>query len=264
MIFDVFREGVSDLRQGVQNTEFWSYLSHHEVKQRYRRSLIGPFWITITTGVMVVGVGILYGGLFGSNLTDYLPYLSVSLILWNYMAQSINDSCSLFVDSSGVMRQMKTPRSTFYFKVMYRNLIYLAHNVLIVVLTFLFFQKNPGLVGLWFIPFFLLFVANIGWMSLMASILCARFRDITPIVGSAIQLLFFMTPVMWQPSLLPNRLSFMTFNPFYHLMEIVREPLLGVMPSMLSICVTLALAIVGWLVALLLFSRTRRRIVFWV
>lgn len=213
---------------------------------------------------MIVGIGILYGGLFNADLRTYLPYLAASLITWNYMSQSILDCCNAFIDASGVIKQMPSPRTTFVFKVIYRNLIYLAHNVIVVVGVFLLFQTPVNWNSALFFLLAPLFFANVGWMGLVAAIVCTRFRDAGPITANAIQLLFFLTPVMWQPALLPERLSFVAANPFYHLMETVREPLLGFSPSVTSVITCLVMAILGWAAAIMLLGRVRKRIVFWV
>ena len=258
------REGFDDLVAGLRTVEFWAFMAHHEMRQRYRRSYIGPFWVTITTGVMVAAIGTIYGGLLGADTVHYVPHLAVSFVLWTFTSQAILDGCQMFLEASGAMRQMKTPRSTFLFKIIYRNVLLLLHNAAVVVAVFLIFQVAPGWPWL-LVPLALaLLIANIGWMALVAGILCARFRDIPPIVGSSLQLLFFATPVMWLPASLPQHLNVIMLNPFFHLLGIVREPLLGRWPEPLSVGICVAMAVFGWAVAIVLLGRTRKRIVFWI
>jgi lipopolysaccharide transport system permease protein len=170
----------------------------------------------------------------------------------------------MFLEAGGAMRQMKTPRSTFFYKTLYRNVLLLLHNAVVIVVVFLFYGVMPGWPFLLFPVGLALLLVNVGWMVLIAGILCARFRDIPPIVLSGLQLLFFATPVLWMPEALPPHLSIIMLNPFFHLIAVVRDPLLNHWPAIVSIGICAAMALLGWWAALQLLSRTRKRIVFWV
>jgi lipopolysaccharide transport system permease protein len=259
-----FRPGFDDLATGARNVDFWAFMAHHEVKQRYRRSYLGPFWVTITTGIMVGAIGTIYGGIIGSDAARYMPHLAVSFVLWSFISQSILDGCQMFLEAGGAMRQMKMPRSTFLYKTLYRNVLLLLHNAVVILAVFLLFGVFPGW-PLVMVPLGLaLLFANVAWMVLVSGILCARFRDVPPIIMSALQLLFFATPVLWMPEALPPHLSLVMLNPFFHLIAVVRDPLLGHWPDMMSVGVCAVMALLGWAAALRLLSRTRKRIVFWV
>ncbi|PXV58959.1 putative hydrolase, CocE/NonD family [Dyella jiangningensis] len=95
---------------------------------------------------------------------------------------------------------------------------------------------------------------------------CARFRDLSQIVGSVLQVAFYLTPIMWLPRSLPANVSvyLLDFNPAYHLLEIVRAPLLGQWPSAMNWGVSAALAVVGWALALFIYGRYKRRIAYWL
>jgi len=258
------RAGFDDLVTGARNADFWAYMAHHEVRQRYRRSYIGPFWVTITTGIMVGAIGTIYGSMIGSDAALYVPHLAVSFVLWSFINQSILDGCQMFLEAGGAMRQMKTPRSTFLYKTLYRNVLLLLHNAVVILAVFVLFGVAPGWPLLLLPLGLVLLLANVAWMVLSAGILCARFRDIPPIIMNGLQLLFFATPVLWMPEALPPHLSLIMLNPFFHLIAVVRDPLLDHWPAMISVGVCTLMALLGWAMALRLLSGTCKRIVFWV
>lgn len=115
-------------------------------------------------------------------------------------------------------------------------------------------------------PWFFLLVVNLLWMSLLLGIICTRFRDLGQIVNSVLQIFFYITPIIWLPSLLPERTSLMILEPnlFYHLLQIVRAPLMGELPSYLSWIISVISAIIGWILTLALFNRYRSRIAYWL
>ena len=107
---------------------------------------------------------------------------------------------------------------------------------------------------------------NVLWMMLILSVVCARYRDLTQIIQNLLQVTFYLTPLMWMPQTLPEgpyRLV-LAFNPFYHLMCLVRAPLFGELPTSTNWMVCIALAIAGWTVALHVYGRYRHRIPYWL
>jgi len=96
--------------------------------------------------------------------------------------------------------------------------------------------------------------------------LCARYRDLAQNVASVMQVVFYLKPIIWMTPLLRDRMgaTFLQLNPFYHLLELIRAPLLGVVPSLTSWLVVLVIAVVGWGFTLLVFSRLRHRVAYWL
>jgi lipopolysaccharide transport system permease protein len=148
----------------------------------------------------------------------------------------------------------------------WRNVLILGHNLMIIPLVFLAVGKSLSVVAFISIPGFVLAVINLAWVALILAILCARYRDLPQIVGSVLQVFFYLTPIMWMPSLLPQRagLYLLDLNPIFHLLEIVRAPLLGQLPNMTSWMVSSSLALIGWGLTLAIYGRYKRRIAYWL
>lgn len=243
---------------------FWS-MAWQDTKQRYRRSFLGPFWITVSTGIMVGAMGPLYGALFGQDVSNYLQHLAISLIIWTFISSSINEAGAAFVGAEGYIKQVALPLSVYIFRLLAKNLVLLAHNALIVLIIFVFLPPEHWR-DIWMFPFGLLLVlGNLFWMSLLLAVLSARFRDIPQLVTNLVQVAFFLSPILWKASMLGPKNKFMAdINPLYHFMEVVRAPLLGQPIHAISWVVTVGLLVLGSVGAFLVFARFRARVPYWL
>tara|TARA_B110000444_G_C18803570_1_gene578727 strand:- start:960 stop:1718 length:759 start_codon:yes stop_codon:yes gene_type:complete len=241
-------------------------LASHDIRSRYRRSVIGPFWLTISMGVMIASIGIVFGQIFKTPIDEYLPFLAAGIILWAFITGAINEGCTGFIDAEGMIKQLPIPLFVHILRVLWRNLLILAHNILILPLVLLVMGKGIGLEALLAIPGLLLVALCLSWVALLFAMLCARYRDLAQIVASVLQVMFYLTPIIWMPSLLPDRMgaTFLQLNPFYHLLELIRAPLSGVVPGLTSWFVVLSIAVVGWAFTLLVFSRLRHSVAYWL
>jgi len=253
-----------DLGQGLFGSPVWLHLAWQEVKQRYRRSLLGPFWMTISTGVMVGAMGPLYSRLMGQPVGSYFQYLSVSLVTWLFVSGFLNDCCGAFISSESFIKQVRLPLSTYVVKVLARNTIIFAHNFLVMAVVLVVFPPAEPLDMLLAPIGFVLVLVNLLWVGFVLAVISARFRDIPQIVASVVQVLFFITPIVWKPE--QRGLSHLVAeaNPFNHLLDVMRAPLLGTLPAARSWVLVSAMAVVGSAVAFVVFNRYRARIAYWV
>lgn len=254
-------------RDLCEATSLWRLcwtLSWLDIKLRYRGSVLGPFWLTLSTAIMIGSMGFLYAALFHMDLHEYLPFLALSIVLWNFLSALVGDACIAFTAAEGMIRAVRMPFTLYAGRVVIRNLLVLGHNIVVIVVVDALLQVAPGVTALLAIPAFLLWLLVGLALALLLGALCARFRDIPPIIGSVMQMAFFVSGVIWRPEQLKGQEYLLIFNPFYTLLEIVRGPLLGEVPSMavyLSAGISSAVIFVAtWL----MFSRVRGRIAFWV
>ncbi len=259
------RRAMEDVRLGLSRWRLAYALAWLDIRNRYRGSVLGPFWLTLSTGAMLLGLGLLYSSLFQMPLVEYLPHLSVSLVLWNVIAQTVNEATQSLAGSEAIIRQMPLPYTVHALRCVIRNAIVAAHNLPLIVIVFAICGWMPGPEALLVIPGFLLVALDAFAITLFLGMICARFRDIGPIVGSVMQLAFFMTPVLWKPNLLkPEVQAFLPLNPFYAVMETIRGPLVegGGNPATWGAAIAYTLVCVG--VATAFFVRFRGRVAFWV
>lgn len=257
-------EPTNDLLIGMGAMQVWGTLGWHDIRQRYRRSVLGPFWFTLSTAIMVIVLGALYSTLLNQEITDYLPYLAVGLVLWQYLASSVNEGCSAFIGSAYLIKQIRLPLTVHVCRIVWRNFVILLHSLPVVVLLLIAFGRWPGTEFL-LVPLALLLLLLHGvWVGIVLGVLCARFRDIPPIVINLVQVAFFFTPVMWSPEILKDRAWVAEYNPLYHLIEIVRAPIIGRPIHIESWAWSIAFLIIGFGFAQYLLKRYRNRVPYWL
>jgi lipopolysaccharide transport system permease protein len=246
---------VQDIIRGISLWRLALTLSWLDIRLRYRGSVLGPLWLTLSTAVMVASLGFLYAYLFHTPIRNYLPFLALSLTLWGFLATIISDGCTAFTSAEGMIRSMRIPFSLYIYQLLARNVLILAHNVIVIVVVRAVFAA---------IPAFLLWLVDGAAIALVLGALCARFRDIPPIVASVVQIAFYVSGVMYRPEMLGHRGFFLLYDPFFTVLEVLRAPLMGVIPSTHIYISALGFSGVMCGMAWFVFLRVRHRIAFWV
>lgn len=256
---------VIDILEGALSWRLWGSLGWQDIRQRYRRSKIGPFWVTLSMGVMIAGMGVLYADLFHTDVQTYLPYLTVGFIVWGLIGPLVTENCNAFIDGEGIIKQVKLPLSLHVYRVVWRNLIIFAHNFVIFILVAMLFKIWPSWSSLMAIPGLLLICLNGVWIGLLWGPISARFRDVPQTIASVMQIAFFMTPIMWQPSAVPGREWFLAINPFYYFVSLFRDPLLGNETASIHLWGwAFAITVFGWIITFFMYRRCRWRIAYWL
>lgn len=258
--------GLEDIIKGLRQIHLPLYLAKADIRRRYRRSTLGPFWITLSTGIMIATIGAIFGNIFKSSISEFLPFIAVGLILWSFVSSVVNESCTVFPSSEATIRQLPLPLFIHVERMIFKNLLIFFHNIIIFPIVCLIVGKPINFVSLISVIGLLVVTVNLGWVSLLLGMVCTRFRDLTQIVASILQIAFYVTPIIWLPNLLRARGSafFLDTNPLYHLMELVRAPLLGNYPTALNWIVSLTLMFLGWSVTVFLYNRYKKRIAYWL
>jgi lipopolysaccharide transport system permease protein len=253
-----------DIAEGAALWRLGITLGWLDIKLRYRGSLLGPFWLTISTAVWVAAMGTLYSVLFHQELRGYLPFLALSLVLWTALGGHVGDACNTFLQSETTIRSVRMPFFVHAIRVVVRTLISLAHNIPVIVVVFLLYATSPGWGAFACLPGFALWMVDAFAACLSLGALCSRFRDIPPIIGSIMQIAFYVTPIIWRPEQLKGHVWWLAFNPFDALLEIVRQPLLGgtIPDGMWRAALLFSLVFCG--LSAMLFARVRSRIAFWM
>jgi lipopolysaccharide transport system permease protein len=253
----------ADLAASLARWRLWNLLAWQEIRQRYRRSTFGPFWLTLSMGVQIFVMGVVVALLFKQPFSRSLPYVALGVIFWTMIAGIINDGAMAFVSSSSWILQVNLPLATYIFQRIWSNLIAMAHNLAIfVVLAAVYDIVSPTML-LFFLTVPLVLVAT-AWAPLLLAVAATRFRDLPAIVQNSFTLLFWVTPIAYRPEQLGPRRFLADFNPLTHVLALLRDPLLGQVPSLTSVLAVVATGIVGWGVTFPFFARFRGRIAYWL
>ncbi|MDB5410304.1 MAG: ABC-type transport system, permease protein [Rhodospirillales bacterium] len=253
-----------DLVEGLRKRWLWTAMATQDIRLRYRGSLLGPLWLTLSTGVMILAMGVIYPRLLNADTTKYLPFLTTGLITWQFIASLIIEGCTTFTAAQGIILQAPLPFSIHVYRLVYRNFLVFLHNFAIVPVVLLAFPTPIGPDILLIVPALLLLAVNGAWISTLFGMLSARFRDVPPILTNIVQVLFFVTPIFWAPDALGPYQRLAELNPMFAAIDVVRAPLLGVSPAPYSWSLLVALTVLGSAVTFVLFARFRSRISYWI
>lgn len=262
-------QALTDIIEGVKLWRLALSLGWFDLKLRYKGSVLGPVWITSTSAAMVATMGIIYSSLFRMDLHQYLPFVALSTILWQHgMAATLSDACQCFLQANDTIHSIKLPFFLQALRTIIRNAIIMSFNLAIPLVVFIIFGVNPGWVALLSIPGFLLWIIDGLAICLFLGCICARYRDIPQIINSFIQIVFYITPIIWLPYQLKHHIIYLVYNPLYPIIEVVRGPLCASLlghPFDLKIWIyALGYSIILWLFSGYIFIRTRGRLAFWI
>jgi len=262
---------VGDLAEGWRHRELWGHLGWQDIRQRYRRSVLGPLWITLSMAVTAVALGLLYSQLFGQPLKIFLPYVTVGFIVWGFIQGCVNEGTEVFITNEGLIKHLPAPLSVHVFRLVWRQTLFFGHNLAVYAVMLVAFRVPIGWDLLLAIPAFVLLVINGTWVAFLVGIVSTRFRDIPPVTQSIVQLMFFMTPIVWMYDQLlagdprmAQRARLVEFNPFLHFVEILRRPMLGQSFEPRHWLITIGITVLGCLVALVFLRNYRARVSYWV
>jgi ABC-type polysaccharide/polyol phosphate export permease len=251
-----------DFVQSFQQWPLWKTLAFNDIVSRYRGSILGPFWITLTTTAFVVGISLVYGSLMHVPTEKYVPWMATGVVIWNTMATTLIESGDAYITSSAIIRAGSLPLPMFVWRVIFRNILNFGHQIIVILGVAVWFHYLLKINLPMALAGFALMLLSISWMGFFAAIAAARFRDIQQVIGTLLQLVFFVSPVIWIPNEMRGARSILLqSNPFYHLLEVTRQPLLGQPVPIGSILFLLVFGAVGWLITFLLYASVRRRIV---
>lgn len=256
---------IADIFESTLNWRMWGRLGWQEVKRRYRRTSIGPFWTTISLGIFTVTLGVLWAQLWKQDPKTYLPFLTTGMLAWVMVQTIITEGCATFTSGENIIKSLRFSYVIFSWSIVWRNVIVFLHNFVIYIAIVIYADVPVTWNSLLVFPGLLLISINGVWVATLLGVLCARFRDIQQVIASILQISMFITPIFWAPNQLGARFSkFVDFNILFHFVDIIRSPLLGRAPAILSWEVAIAATVLGWACTLFMYSRFRQRLPYWL
>ncbi len=260
-----YRLALTDIFDGLKEWRIWFLLAWQDVKLRYRRSTLGPFWITLSMSITIYTMGLLYGRLFKMDLSQYYPFLATGILGWSLISSLLTEGATIFVESEHFIKQMKQPYSVFVFRAVSRCVIIFFHHIIVLVPIIFLFEVKINLNTLFALLSLLVIWLNGVIYGVILAILGTRFRDIAQLIISLVQVIFFLTPIIWSPNVLPEHYQYIVnYNPFAQFMELLRKPLLGMLPSSYTICFIATVTTLGLFISFVIFARYRARIAYWL
>lgn len=260
----MFKAAWNDFCEGIKWFKPCFQMAWNDVLVRYRGSVLGPFWISLTTIFQLSILGVLYPSVFGIANEAYVPWLVVSLVFWQYIYTYLSDSCSTLQNGKKLFLNQRIPFSFFFYKQLITNIIVFLHQFPIIVMaSFLFKISFHPLNFICFMGGFLVTSAFCFSAGIIISLATAKYRDVVPIVSNVLNILFLVTPIIWIPELMTRAQDVIKFNPCYYFLEFMRAPLLERHVSMGMWEVGLIFLGVQIFISVWLFAKVRKNIVLW-
>lgn len=250
--------------QPISQLKSWLYLGYQEIILKYRRSILGPWWSTSAIALMITMLSYLWSKIFGLSLEHYVPYFAIGYTLWLFFSTCITESCTLLYENSNIIKQTKVPIIAFSVKLLIKNLLIFFHNLVVVIFIIIFMCDVSFINIATSIFFFILFCFNIYLAVITISILSARFYDFSQIIINFIQLLFFVTPIIWEPEFLKDKIWVNNLNPLFHWINLIREPLMNGEINLLNIQASILSTVLLFLICLFSLVYSYRKISLWI
>jgi len=258
-----FGAALADVVDGARHWPQWFTLGNLDIWLRFRRTGLGPLWTTLSFSLMAVALGVVYARVLGEGMRTYLPYVVTGLFVWNFVAATCQEACEAFVDSRHILKQLYLPRMTVVYRTLWRNIVLLGFNSITVIAVIALCRVPVSWSILLALAGFVLLCVNLLWLSLLLSIAATRLRAVSRVVATGMPIALFITPLIWRPNADSPRIL-TDWNPLYYAVEQVRGPLLGAPPAPWIWVASAGCAVMGSLVALLVFGATRHRIPYWL
>lgn len=240
------------------------YMAWADTKARYKKSILGPFWITGGNAIAILGLSIVWANLLNEDINTFIPSLTIGLVIWQLLAGTINDAPSTFTRQSNLLRSIPIPHWFFVIRALSKQVINFLHNLVIVAVVLWYFDIPLEIQALLSILGAFLVLANLFWITYLLGVLGARFQDIEHLVTALLPLLFFVSPVIFRPDRLPVDLNIIWMNPLSYFIEVVRSPLISDTPNFESFITMAAFLIIGSTVTYWVIRLKGRQLAFWV
>jgi lipopolysaccharide transport system permease protein len=243
-------------------------LARLDLVRRYTSTGLGMLWAILSPLGMSLVIGAVFAKVFNQGLAEFLPYLFVNLTLWAFFVACLEGGAIAFIAAEGYIKQVPNVSLAAYplrmafgaFAALCFGL-FAATMVTIVLggtVNASWLSILPAL-GLWLI--FGIALAN------LSAVLNTMVRDFTYVQTVGVQALFYATPIMYPPEILVEHglAWLLTFNPVYHLLMLVRTPIVfGDLPPMSHYFASAIILLVLVPLAIFAVRRSRSSVVFWL
>lgn len=251
------RSAGRELRRVWRYREMLLELVLRNIRNRYRRSLLGVAWSVLNPLLSMAVLTIVFSGLFRFSLPNYPVYLLSGLIVWIFFSQSTSASLTDMVWGSGLLKRISIPPASFVISAIGTGLVNLLLSSITLVLIVIIFDLQIGPSWL-FIPIAILimtlFNLSVGFL---ISSLAVPYADIVDLYQVILLAWLYLTPVFYPPEIVPAQFQWLIkINPMTHVIACFRDPIyLGILPPTESIITatlfTVFFLIIGWV----LFSK---------
>ncbi len=255
---------LSDWIYALKGWRYWLRFGVLDIHLKYRRTYLGPLWITLSFALSAAGLSFVYSTLFQVDDRTYVAYLVTGLAVWAFVSGVVVEGTGSLMKHAALIRESSIPILSHANRTVVSSVITFSHNLIVLIGVMFYASIVPNWYTILVVPGLTLLLLNAVWMTLFFGLICTRYRDLPPLVTTVTNLMFLVTPVFWYRDMLGKRVLLADLNPFFHLIEIIRAPVLGSSPETISYLVVIGIAIFGWLITFYTALRFQVRLAYWI
>ena len=251
--------------QSFKNYNYWIYSAKINTYKRYRRSVLGPWWLTLNLLIFISSVGLLWAYIWKVDLRTYVPFFAFGIVFWELVQSTILKSIGLYKLKEGVIKSINVNKLNYHFEVITIVIINFLHNCAFIIplsLLICFYKGSYAVILL--IPTMLIYLLNMFFISILISILSTRYKDLEMVIEHLLRIIFLMTPIIWLPTIFSEESMFIKYNFLYHYLEIFRAPLMGQIPTVQNYLITFCSTLVFMVLGIYTYLKYNKKIVFWI
>ncbi len=259
-----FRIGLSDFVESLMLYRLWLHQGRASVLRQYQRTVLGPIWHTLSIALFVVVMGIIWSTIMKVEFSRYMTFLPAGLVTWGMLSGYVLEGSTMLVAMQGQILSTRTSYPMLAMALVWKLFLVFLHQIPLCIIAALIFGGQVTWATALILPGLVIVCITGVWMALLSSLLTLKFRDAQTATATLMQVLMFATPIFWSKDLLGKKLAHLAdWNPMFHLVELIRQPVLGHAPSLINYQVAIAWMIIGMLVTILIYGHVRRRIAYW-
>lgn len=257
---------LSEFGSALRSWPTWVFLSLNDIRTKYRRAVLGPWWLVVGSGIAMTLMALVWSIIFQLDWRNYLPYMMVGLICWQWISSYVTQSCEVLgSEFAGLLVSLPTPPAVHLLRFVMRGFFLFLHYLPVWFLAAMATGIWPTALSILFLPIGIAMIMITGLaVSTILSIGGARYRDVHPAVTAIMTPMMMLTPVMWQPEMLGKYGYIVKINPFAYYLSVVRDPLLGRIPETQTLLITGGLTFMISIFALWCYRRYRTSLTLWV
>jgi len=259
-----YRDIINDIIAGSKQWRIWSTLSWNGIKMEYRRTVLGPFWLCIQQTVFIIALGYIFASIQRENFASFFVYFATGYTIWLFISSLVTSAGNTFMGINGLPNMTSGALSNHIYLQLASQMLRFAHRLipLIIILSVLYNSISIN-IPLLLCGFIMLMVFGF-WISALLGCLCLRFQDLEPAVIAIMQVMFFVTPIVFEYSRIPGGDKLSAYNPFFHLLVVTRGYIVNEDVTLFNWIAVLVINIIGIGLTLWVLRRSRPKLAYWV
>lgn len=256
---------ISALTDVFKIAPVWYFIAHQDIVARYRRTTFGPLWITLSTGISLIAMSVVWGMLFQMKVDRLMPYMAPGMVIWTFISSILMEGSTVLSNAQGTLKIIKISPLAFILSFILKTLYIFAQNSIIIAIVFLIFRVPVSSIALLSVVGLALLTSASFFVTIILSIIGTRFRDFQQVIGASITFIMLLTPIMWDVSILKGKAIYIAYlNPVTYFLVLVRDPLLNKVPEMIYYYGAFSITAILAVVAGSIYSKYENRIIYWI